>query len=82
MALHAHTEDVDEQRVKAYVQNRAADDADHRVEGVALEAELVIDRKGGGHEGRRDKNPTQVLHCRRNEALVLSGRTEEFCDRL
>ena len=81
-ALYAHPEDVDEERIKAHVQNSAADDADHRIEGVALEPELVVDCKGRGHKGGGDKDPAQILDRGRDQPLVLPGRTEEFRNRL
>ena len=60
-ALRTHTEPVDKQRIEHDVQQCAADNAEHGIQGVALKTELVVQTEGAGHHRRGGENPAQVV---------------------
>ena len=60
-AGHAHVKDEHQQRIQADVQHRAADNADGAVDGVPLEAQLVVEHQGGGHPRGAQQNDTQIF---------------------
>ena len=60
-ARHSQVKDEDQQGIQPDVQHGAAGDADGAVDGVALEAQLVVQYQGGGHPRRADEDHAQVV---------------------
>ena len=58
---NAHAEGEDQQRVQPYVDDGAGYNADHAVYGAALEAQLIVQHKGGGHVGGPQQDDAQVV---------------------
>ena len=60
-APHLKMQGKDEKRVERDVQDRPGHKADHGKEGVALEAELVIQDAGQAHEGRAAEDDADII---------------------
>ena len=75
----AHAEHEDKQRIQRDVEDAARRDADHRVGGAALEAQLVIEDERRGHVGRAEQDVPRVIPRVGQDRL---GRAEQPHERV
>ena len=60
-AHHTHVETINKQGIKEDVQHGAGRDSYHRVAGIALKSELVVQRQRRHHKRRSDEDKQQII---------------------